>query len=287
MSLLIGTAIGLIRLEDGARLIEGSRINHVARLDDEWWAVDGKSRVHHEGEVVATLPDGARAICVQPTPETTWVGADGARLYAIEGDRISTDEFILSAPGRDSWYTPWGGPPAVRSMALDADRTLYVNIHVGGLLRYDDTGLVPTVDIDSDVHQVAAHPTLQGAVFAATGWGLATTHNGHDFVFRTEGLHSKYCRAVAVIEDTVLVSASTGPDAQRARIYRTGLWEGDLVAATEGLPEWFDYNIDTHCLAVRAGAVYAGLGDTVWASVDFGETWVEAVSGLPTITCLG
>ena len=224
---------------------------------------------------------------MQPTPETVWVGASGTTLYAIEGDRVSEDEFLSAAPGRDSWYTPWGGPPAVRSMALDADRTLYVNIHVGGLLRYDDTGLVPTVDIESDVHQVTAHPTLKGAIFAATGWGLASSHNGHDFEFRTEGLHANYCRAVAAFGDTVLISASTGPDTHRARIYRTGLWEGNLTPVTTGLPDWFEQNVDTHCLITRADVTYVGLGDKVWASIDEGETWSEAIGGLPTITCLG
>ena len=287
MSLLIGTAIGLIRLEDGARLIEGTRINHVSRLGDEWWAVDGKSRIHHMEEIVGALPNRAKALCIQPTPETVWIGADGGHLFALEGKEIVEDEFLANAPGSEHWYTPWGGPPAVRSMALDADRTLYVNVHVGGLLRYDDTGLVPTIDIDADVHEVTAHPTLQGAIFAATGWGLAQSHNGHDFVFRTEGLHSNYCRAVTVIENTLVISASTGPDSNQARIYRGDLWEGPLEPATVGLPDWFEYNIDTHCLAVRTGSVYAGLGDTVWASVDSGETWVVAVSGLPTITCLG
>jgi hypothetical protein len=287
MSLLIGTAIGLIRLEDGARLIEGTRINHIARHGDSWWALDGKNRVYRNGEILATLPEGTKALCIQPTPETVWVGADGARLFAVEDGEVKEDEFISQAPGRETWYTPWGGPPAVRSMTLDADRTLYVNIHVGGLLRYDDTGLVPTVDIHTDVHQVTAHPTQKGAVFAATGVGLAQSHNGHDFDFRTEGLHADYCRAVTVLDETVVISASTGPGANKARIYHGNLWEGPLHAATEGLPEWFDYNVDTHCLAVRHGSVYAAVGDTVWASVDQGKTWVVAVSGLPTVTCIG
>lgn len=286
MSLLVGTTNGLVRLEDGTRLIEATRVNHIARLGDEWWAVDGRHQVLHNGVVVATLPNRAIAICVQPTAETIWVGSDQVRLYAIENGEVAEDEFFADAPGRDTWHTPWGGPAAVRSMALDADRTLYVNVHVGGLLRYDDAGLVPTVDIDSDVHQVAAHPTRQGVVFAATGRGLAGTHNGHDFDFRTEGLHAEYCRAVAVLDDSVLVSASTGPSSTRGRIYRADFDGGPLVPLTGGLPAWFEGNIDTHCLAVRADSVYAGLGDTVWASVDEGENWVVAASGLDAITCL-
>ena len=287
MSLLVGTTNGLIRLEDGAHLIEATRINHVTRSGDDWWAVDGRHRVLRNGDVVATLPDRAVAICVQPTPETVWVGSDRARLFAIEDGEVAVDEFFATSPGRDTWHTPWGGPAAVRSMTLDADRTLYVNVHVGGLLRYDDTGLAPTVDIDSDVHQVAAHPSRQGVVYAATGWGLAGTHNGHDFNFRTEGLDAQYCRALLVLEDSVLVSASTGPSSTRGRIYRADLNDGPLVPLAEGLPTWFEGNIDTHCLAVRADSVYAGMGDTVWASVDEGSSWVVAASGLGSITCLG
>jgi hypothetical protein len=287
VSLLIGTTSGLIRLDDGARLIEATRVNHVVRFGDDWWAVDGRHRVHHNGEVVATLPDRATAICVQPTPETVWIGSDRARLFALDDGEVTEDEFFANAPGRDTWYTPWGGPAAVRSMALDADRTLYVNVHVGGVLRYDDTGLVPIVAIDSDVHEVATHPSRQGVVFAATGRGLAGSHNGHDFHFRDRGLHATYCRAVVVLEDGVLVSASTGPDATRGRVYRADLEQGPLIPVTAGLPEWFEGNVDTHCLTVSGESVYLGSGDTVWASVDAGNTWLVAESGLGAITCLG
>lgn len=287
MSLLVGTTDGLVRLEDGARLIEGTRVNHVTRFEDEWWVVDGLHRLQRQGEVIATLPNRALALCVLPTHQTVWVGSDRARLFAIDRDGVAEDEFFAAAPGRDTWYTPWGGPPAVRSMTMGAGRTLYVNVHVGGLLRYDDTGLVPLVDIDSDVHQVAAHPELKGTIFAATGRGLAGTHNGHDFEFRVEGLHAPYCRAVLVQDDFVLVSASTGPDTKRARVYRADLDGDPLTPLTGGLPEWFEGNVDTHCLASRGDAVYLGHDDTVWASVDRGETWVVADSGLGRITCLG
>jgi hypothetical protein len=82
------------------------------------------------------------------------------------------------------------------------------------------------------------------------------------------------------------VSASTGPSTTQGRLYRGQLWEGPLEPLTSGLPEWFDGNLNTHCLAVYEGTVYAGFGDTVWASADEGETWSEIVSGLPKITCL-
>lgn len=285
MDLLIGTTTGVIQL-DGTSLIAGTRINHLARDDNGWWAVDGKGRVHKNGDVVATMPDGVIPLCVQPTPDTVWIGANEGRLFGFDGDTVSEDEFFADAPGRDNWYTPWGAPADVRSMALDADDTLHINVHVGGVLRYDNTGIVPTLDIDSDVHQVAAHPTQSGAIFAATALGLASSHNGHDFEIRTDGLHATYCRAVVVLEDRVLVSASTGPSTSRGRLYKGDLWGDDLEAVTDGLPEWFDGNLNTSCLVAHGNDVFAGFGDTVWKSSDSGDTWTEAATGLPRITCL-
>lgn len=287
MSSLVGTTAGLFSLESGEQVVGGARINHISRGSDGWWAVDGDRRVHHDGEVVATLPDGAIPQCVQATPETVWVGDDQARLYALTGDSLNEDEFFASAPGRETWHTPWGGPAAIRSMTVDADHTLYINVHVGGIVRYDNTGLIPTVDVASDVHQVAAHPTARGAVFAATAWGLAAAHNGHDFEFRNSGLHADYCRAIAVLEDRVLLTASTGPRSDNARVYSAPLWDGDFEPLTGGLPERFDRNVDTHCLVASGDRVLLGHRGTVWGSADAGQTWEVVTGDLPEITCIG
>lgn len=287
MSLLVGTTTGAFSLgETTDALLEGTRINHIARHEKGLWMVDGKGRIHHDGEHMATMPDRAAALCIQPTPDTTWIGSDEARLFALDKGELTEDEFFANAPGRDAWYTPWGAPADVRSMALDADHTLYVNVHVGGILRYDNTGPVPTVDISADVHQVATHPNQKGAVFAATARGLAVSHNGHDFDFRTQGLHAKYCRAVAVLDDRVLFSASTGPRTDRGRLYTCPLWEDDIQPLSSGLPEWFDDNVDTHCLIAHGGDVYVGHGDTVWRSEDGGNSWSVVAGGLAKITCL-
>jgi len=288
MSVLIGTASGAFRLDGDTRdLVTGTRVNHLAAWEESWWAVDAGGRILRDAETVAQMPGGAEPLCVQPTPHTVWIGSTEARLYGIDHGALTEDEFFATAPGREKWYTPWGGPADVRSMTIDADHTLYVNVHVGGILRYDNTGVVPTIDIDSDVHQVAAHPTQKSAVFAACAFGLAATRNGHDFEIRADGLHAAYCRAVAVLEDRVLVSASTGPRSSQARLYRGGLWDGGFEPLGNGLPEWFPANLDTHCLVVRDDIVYAGQGDTVWQSDDGGDSWSVAVSDLPEITCLG
>ena len=284
--LLIGTTTGLFQDDDDQPLIGGTRINHVIAKGEDWWAVDGKGRIYHNGDVVATMPDGATPLCIQPTPDTTWIGSTEARLFALEDGTLAEDEFFADAPGRDKWYTPWGAPADIRSMTLDADHTLYVNVHVGGILRYDNTGPVPTLDISADVHQVKAHPSRKGAVFAACAMGLAQSHNGHDFDIRGDGLHAPYCRAVAVLEDRVLVSASTGPTTDRGRLYSSPLWEGEFEPLTGGLPEWFDDNVNTHCLSAVGNVVHVGHDDTVWRSEDGGETWGTMRSKVAKITCV-
>lgn len=287
MSLLVGTTAGAYSIGDSTdELIGGTRINDITRDDTGFWAADGEGRVHHNGEVATSLPQGAAALCVQPSPETVWVGSTQARLFAFDNGEVTEDEFFANAPGRDAWYTPWGAPADVRSMALDADHTLYVNVHVGGILRYDNTGLVPTVDISADVHQVAAHPTERGAIFAATARGLAFSHNGHDFDFRTGGLHAPYCRAVTVLDDRVVFTASTGPRTSRGRVYTCPLWEDAIEPLTSDLPEWFDDNVDTHCLASDGSTVWVGHDDQVWRSDDRGATWSVLAGDLPKITCL-
>ena len=55
MSPLVGTVVGAFSVENGDEVVGGVRINHIARDTSGWWAVDATGRVHHEGDVVATL----------------------------------------------------------------------------------------------------------------------------------------------------------------------------------------------------------------------------------------
>lgn len=287
MRLLVGTAAGMFALDDPTNpLISNTSINHIARDEAGWWAVDGKARVHHNGQAIAEGGEGATLNCVLPVDQKVWVGASTARLYRIDGGDLIEDPGFAGAPGRNDWYTPWGGPPDVRSIAVDGAGTLFINVHVGGILRYDDTGPTPTLDQDADVHQVIADKSVEGKVLAACARGLAQSADGQVFTYRDDGLHAPYCRAVAFIDDTVLISASTGPRSNQARLYRAGLSSGRFEECRDGLPDWFDDNLDTHCLSVLDGSVYAGHSGTVWRSDDDGGHWTEVVSGLPRINCL-
>ena len=100
-------------------------------------------------------------------------------------------------------------------MAVDGANTLFVNVHVGGIVRCDDTGPSPTLDIHADVHQVIADPSVEGRVLAAVPAAWLSRPTDGSSPTDDDGLHAPYCRAVTLIGDTVLISASTGPRSTR------------------------------------------------------------------------
>jgi len=190
--------------------------------------------------------------------------------------------------GRERWFTPWGGPPDTRTITEDRE-AVYVNVHVGGILRSVDAGetWTPTLAIENDVHKVLARP---GRLYAACARGLAVSPDcGGTWAIKVQGLHATYCRGVAVCRDWVLLSASEGPRGRRSALYRGSLDPASLERCGNGLPEFFDANIDSLCLdAVPSGELAAfGLPDgSVYASLDQGESWDLVASGLPRVNCV-
>jgi hypothetical protein len=223
--------------------------------------------------------------CVIPVGEAVLIGTREAHLLRLSRGALEPVTSFDRVEGRNEWYTPWGGPPDVRSGAVDESEAIYVNVHVGGIPRSDDggNGWKPTIDIHSDVHEVVAIP---GLVLAATARGLATSaDHGETWAYSTEGLEATYSRAVAVAEDIVLISASRGPRGDRAAVYRRRIKSGDpFERCTQGLPGWFDHNIDTGCLAASGMSVAFGTqeGD-VYSSADCGATWERVAEGLPAV----
>jgi photosystem II stability/assembly factor-like uncharacterized protein len=240
------------------------------------------------GDWVGDEVAGATATCLLPFDGGALVGTDDGRLLQVSAVGTKPVTSFDAAPGRDRWYTPWGGPAAVRSLAAAPDGILYVNVHVGGILRSDDGGATwtETVDPDLDVHQVVV--AQDGTVVAATAVGLAVgADGGRTWSVADDGLHATYARAVAVAGDTVVMSVSTGPDGRRAGVYRRPL-HGDrpFERSFVGLPGSFAGNVDTGCLA--AGPDCAVLGTPagrVYASTDGGATWRTVAAG-PPVTCV-
>ncbi len=294
--LLVGTRDGFEVIgADVARQPAGHEMTAVARTPDGFWAISGYESIWHhpdggEGGVVAKLGEG-RANCLLPTDDGLLVGASEASLYRLHGGELRRVGSFDETPGRDRWYTPWGGPPDVRSMAQGPDGTVYVNVHVGGVVRSTDGGAswTDTMDIHADVHEVIADPARAGHAYAASARGLGITSDGAaTWRFDSAGLHADYCRAVALGDRMVFLSASAGSGGSRAALYRRPIGDdGPFERCRSGLPEWFSTNLNTFCVAASGSFVAAGDADgTVYVSHDDGVTWEPAATGLPGVTCL-
>jgi hypothetical protein len=296
-SILVGTGSGLWRIAGdtvtSVEALTGHTVTALAVDPAKTWAiVDGASvwESRNGSWTQRASLDSPPFTCVAPTSAGPLLGTEQAHLYRLT-DRLERVDSFESMEGRGAWYTPWGDPADVRSIAVGTDGALHVNVHVGGVARSRDGGAswTPTVDIETDVHQVLAHPTQAAVVMvaAAEGFGLSRD-GGETWQFSTAGLHAHYLRAVAVAGDHALVSASAGPHGRRSALYRKRLEDGARFERCEaGLPKWFEDNIDTACLAAAGSLVVFGTSDGhVYRSLDTGESWTLVAKGLPPIGCV-
>ncbi|HEV3400829.1 MAG TPA: hypothetical protein VG078_03320, partial [Acidimicrobiales bacterium] len=239
-------------------------------------------------EQVASFDEAPPARCLAVAGDDVLVGTAEAHLLRVRDGRAEPVVGFEKAEGREGWYTPWGGPPDTRSLAVGADGTVYANVHVGGIVRSSDGGETwePTIDVDTDVHQVLAAPS--GTLLAPCAYGLATSADGGDsWDIVTDGLHATYLRAAAVAGDDVLVSASTGPGGERSAVYRRPGGQGAFERCREGLPEWLRGNVDTGTLAANGDlVVFASADGALYASSDAGRTWETLTEGLPRVTAV-
>ena len=199
---LLGLDHGLAVLDDGSGEVrplpvpDGDKpIAHVVRESTTWYAVAGDGgilRGSGDGgwEQIAMVESGDLvARCLAPHHSGLLIGTSEAHLLRLRQGRLERIERFDEVDGRDEWYTPWGGPPDVRSMSVGDDGTIYVNVHVGGVVRSIDHGETwqPTMDIDMDVHQVLIHPDGRGRVFAASARGLGISEDrGASWTFLTD-----------------------------------------------------------------------------------------------------
>jgi len=292
MKVFVGTEKRLIELGSEDTLLDSPLA--LARGPAGWWAISDGFRICTSPDgrawTEATSIRGLRANCVVPHDGGALVGTSEAHVVRVAG---STSERVRSfdrVATRDEWYTPWGGPADVRSMSVGPDGACYANVHVGGILRSDDGSIwrATSMDIDADVHQVLAHVETAGLVFAATAIGLASSNDGGGtWDFSDDGMHAAYCRAVAISGDILLVSASKSHTGKHSALYRRPLAGGAFERVTNGVPEWFADNVDTFCLDARGDDAVLGTTDgRVFVSEDAGATWMEALTGAGTITCV-
>jgi hypothetical protein len=235
--------------------------------------------------------------CCVPVGDVIYVGTDDARVLRVGADgALEQLRGFDAVAGRETWYAGSAvingqrvGPPlGIRSITATPDgAVLLANVHVGGVPRSTDGGATwqPTINVESDVHEVRAHPTRPGVVMAAAAIGLCTSRDGGmTWDVEQQGMHASYCSAVAFLGDDVLVSASVDHFAAQGAIYRRRVDEhNSLVAIGGGLPAWIEGIVDTGCIATdgSAGALADRKGN-LYVSADTGRSWSRRANGLPT-----
>lgn len=292
--IVTGTADGLHEIGlDGAvhrQSLPGTQVRQVSGD----WAIADDAVVSLESGKAVDLPGGLVPRCLLgDAGGTCLVGTSEARLFQVgQGQPRSVGSFDY-IPRRIEWSTPWGGAPDTRSIARGPDGGLLVNVHVGGVWRTnpEGDGWVESVEASRDVHQVVSDGETV-AVAAGNGVGLSFD-GGTTWSWTTSGLHAPYCRAIALSEGFVLVSASTGPGTTQACIYRRAVdapgrpFQPLGEAGAGKLPRLFKQNIDTFELAAAGElvAVVTPSGE-LFASEDSGESWRRLSDALPGVRCV-
>ena len=263
--------------------------------------VDGHSLCRRTGEgawsTIATSHLGLA--CLVVVGDAIYLGTDDARVFRVsKNGEINPLGGFEAVPGRDTWYAGSAvingqrvGPPlGVRSMTATSDgAVLLANVHVGGIPRSTDGGATwqPTIHIDSDVHEVCAHPVHPDIVIAAAAIGLCISRDsGATWTIQQKGLHASYCSAVAFSDKDILVSASTDHFAAEGAVYRRPIDGNDPLEPIGGLSNRLEGIVDTGCIATRGSALAVSDKANLYISADAGNSWLHRDSGLPTISCI-
>jgi hypothetical protein len=267
-------------------------------------AIAGGHSLHRrspDGKCAAIAESEFELSCCVAIADTVFLGTEDAHVLRLDaGGSLQRLTGFDAVDGRDAWYAGAAmidgkliGPPlAIRSMTATCDgAVLLANVHVGGIPRSTDGGRTwaPTIDIDTDVHQVCAHPSRSGIVIAAAAAGLCISRDaGATWSIEREGLHAHYCSAVAMLGDDLLVAASTDHFAAKGALYRRPVdGEAPLRPLGGGMPAWIDGIADTGCIATRDSTAAAiDRSGCVYLSHDEGATWAAPFERLPCPSAL-
>ncbi|MGC9318245.1 MAG: WD40/YVTN/BNR-like repeat-containing protein [Armatimonadota bacterium] len=307
---LVATGMGLVGLDDrGTELFRALTDHELSRL-----YVDPEGRIltiadqrailcapatdqaDRDGawERLGSLPEDTQANCLAELGGRLWIGAADARLWVMpaEGGAPRRLRSFDDVETRESWDTPWGGPPDVRSISVIAgDRpAIYADIHVGGIVRSFDLGeswSQAAGSLHRDVHRVNVHRRRPNRVYAATARGCFISEDrGETWSQHLEPFEPRqYQRCVMpdfADPDHFLCAVSLGPHPEgetgcEAMIYRTEDGGASWEAAHQGLPEYFYHNINTHMLSasVQRPGVFAFHDDeeAVYLTEDGARSW--------------
>lgn len=123
--IFVGTGGGLWRLEgDTSRPVEALAGRSVTALSLDgpavWAIVDGSElwQGRDDAWTRRAAIDGPPATCIAPTRAGLLVGTEQAHLLRLTDAGLARVDSFETAEGREGWYTPWGDPAAVRSIAV-------------------------------------------------------------------------------------------------------------------------------------------------------------------------
>ncbi len=228
-------------------------------------------------------------LLLQEAPPKLLVGTEGAHLFLINDDHADRIDAFDQLKCRKEWHTPWGGPPAVRSMARTPDGHVYADIHVGSIMHSPDdarTWEPVEPELHEDVHQVVTCPAKPTWVYANTADSVwVSPDRGLSWEHRGTGLANRYGRAIAVCPDDgnlLLASVSDGPhgDNVHAQLFRSEDAGQSWQQIGDPLPDLSPQNIDTHRLAFsrvegrpEPAMAFAAIDNVLYASDDRAVSW--------------
>ena len=213
------------------------------------------------------------------------IGTEPPHIYRLKDDGSSAKRITSfdALEVRDKWDTPWGGPPAVRSLAITRDGGVYADIHVGSIMRSPDWGetwepVTPT--LHRDVHQVSTCVASLERVYANTYRAVYISEDrGRSWLHRANDLDQRYGRAIVVNpqdRDCILATVSDGPQGTNVhgQLYRTEDAGNTWVHVTEGFPPSTRHNINTfHVAFSPQGLAWAVVDRKLYLSRDRGKCW--------------
>jgi photosystem II stability/assembly factor-like uncharacterized protein len=264
---------------------------------------DGSVLVLAGGEVrkVAAGVDGeiASLAILSEDPLQLLIGAEPPYVYNLVGDGpAERNRSFADLPVRNEWYTPWGGPAAVRSLACTGDGWVYADIHVGSIMRSADGGRTwdpVTPQLHVDVHQVSACPADDDRVYAQTADAFWISYDrGQSWEHRAGDLGERYGRCVTVHPqdpDLVLATVSDGPhgDDVHGQLYRSEDAGLHWTHVTGGFPASTRDNIDTfHAVFSPEGAAWAVVDNGLYFGGPRAREWSlfwEAPEPIRMLSC--
>ena len=248
---------------------------------------DGNLLLLSEGNA-KQIPTGienpiASLLLIRENPLTLLIGTDeGAHVYRLTGEEGPAERVVAfdELACREEWYTPWGGPPAVRTLAKTQDGFCYADIHVGSIMRSPDEGISwepVTPELHKDVHQVTTCLADDNRVYANTQNGVyVSTDRGHSWENRIEGLPRRYGTAIAAHPsdpELLIATVQNGPRGGGAWLCRSENEGRTWTQLNDQLTESID-RISTGSIAFTSdGTAWAAIGKTLYIGQDSAAVW--------------